>query len=78
MRAYADYVVRKLNLHHLNDGRSAKDVNITYTARRASVEWPEKAFCDSADSFFDCSQLNHLQIRKLGRMVRNDKVILCV
>lgn len=77
VRAYSDYVVRKLNLHRENIGRGAKDVNITYTARRASVEWPEKAFCDTENSFFDCAQLGHLKIRKLGRMIKNDKVWQC-
>ena len=53
-----------------------RDVNVTYAARKASVAWPEKAFCDTTNSYFDCSMLNHLQTRKLGRMVKNDAVIL--
>ena len=76
VRAYADFVVRALGLHVLNAQRSGgvKGVNVTYAARRASVQWPEKAFCDTERSFFDCAQLEHLQLRKLGRMVKNDAV----
>ena len=39
------------------------------------MQWPEKAFCDTARSFFDCSLLNHLQTRKLGRMIKNDAAV---
>lgn len=76
VRAYADFVVRGLGLQNVNKGRQRQDVNVTYAARRASVQWPEKAFCDTANSYFDCEQLNHLQMRKLGRMVRNDNAVV--
>lgn len=75
VRAYADFVVRALGLQHANAGRHRLDVNVTYAARKASVQWPERAFCDSKNSYFDCSQLGHLQTRKLGRMVKNDKEV---
>ena len=52
--------------------RDPKRVVVTFMARRSSGEWPEKRFCDSARSFFDCAKLGHLGIRKLGRSVRND------
>ena len=51
-------------------------VTITYSARKASVPWPEKKFCDTEYSFFDCGKLTHLGLRKLGRMVRNDEQLL--
>jgi len=76
VRAYADFMVRSLGLQHVNKGRHRLDVNVTYVARRASVEWPEKAFCDTEGSYFECRQLEHLQIRKLGRMIKNDKEIV--
>jgi len=75
VRAYADFVVRALGLQHANVGRHRLDVNVTYAARKASVQWPERAFCDTQHSYFDCSQLGHLQTRKLGRMVKNDKEV---
>jgi hypothetical protein len=78
VRSYADFVVRGLGLQNLNRGRRNVDVNVTYIPRRASVEWPEKAFCDSKESYFDCSQLSHLQIRSLGRMIKNDREIIRV
>ena len=76
VRAYADFVVRALGLQNANRGRPNTAVNVTYSARRASVQWPERAFCDSARSYFRCEQLRHLQLRKLGRMVRNDGAVL--
>ena len=76
VRAYADFVVRALGLHNSNRGRPSNAVNILYSARRASVQWPERAFCDSAHSYFICEKLEHLQKRKLGRMVRNDNQTL--
>jgi hypothetical protein len=75
VRAYADFVVRALGLQHANSGRHRLDVNVTYAARKASVQWPERAFCDSQHSYFDCAQLGHLQTRKLGRMVKNDNEV---
>jgi hypothetical protein len=74
VRAYADFVVRGLGLQFANLGTKRLDVTVTYAARKASVQWPERAFCDSKESFFDCGQLKHLEIRPLGRMIRNDKV----
>ena len=76
VRAYSDFVVRALGLHRANAGRPKHFVNVTYSARRASVQWPERAFCDTKRSYFDCGQLDHLQLRKLGRMVRNDGAVL--
>lgn len=38
---------------------------------RASVMWPERAFCGD-DSFFKCDDFAHLETRRLGRMVVND------
>ena len=76
VRAYSDFVVRALGLHRANAGRPKHFVNVTYSARRASVQWPERAFCDTKRSYFDCGQLDHLQLRKLGHMVRNDGAVL--
>ena len=43
VRAYSDFVVRALGLHRANAGRPKHFVNVTYSARRASVQWPERA-----------------------------------
>ncbi|KAH8071399.1 hypothetical protein JL721_4375 [Aureococcus anophagefferens] len=75
VRAYSDYVVRGLGFAPESRYASTQDpksVVVTFMARRSSGEWPEKRFCDSARSFFDCAKLGHLGIRKLGRSVRND------
>ena len=45
VRAYADFVVRGLGLQaqtHYAQPRPARTVTVTYMARRASAEWPEK------------------------------------
>lgn len=76
VRAYADFVARALELQGVNRHRDPKSVTVTYTARRASVSWPEKSFCDSRASYFDCKLLEHLGTRKLGRMVKNDGAVL--
>ena len=95
VRAYADYVVRGLGLHpqtHYAHGivggssssadggmRPPKTVTVTYMARRASSQWPERKFCTPASaeaSFFKCEDWGHLSDkRSLGRMIRNDKEV---
>ena len=74
VRAYSDFVVRALGLHRANAGRPKHFVNVTYSARRASVQWPERAFCDTKRSYFDCGQLDHLQLRKLAFGKTTNKV----
>lgn len=76
VRAYSDFVVRGLRLHTVNKDKDPKAVTVTYAARKASVTWPERNFCDTAHSYFDCNKLGHLAKRKLGRMVRNDEALL--
>ena len=83
VRAYADLVLRGLGLHRRTcyarrgaDGdpagdRVGKEIVVTYMARRSS-EWPERKFCDTAASWFDCRLLDHLKTRKLGRQISND------
>ena len=57
VRAYADLVLRGLNLHThtcyarrgadgMGGDRVGKEVVVTYMARRSS-EWPERKFCDT-------------------------------
>ena len=88
VRAYADLVLRGLNLHPrtcyarrgadgLPGDRIGKEVVITYMARRSS-EWPERKFCDTLKSFFDCRLLDHLKTRKLGRQISNDKDVVAM
>ncbi|KAJ1452049.1 hypothetical protein M885DRAFT_528080 [Pelagophyceae sp. CCMP2097] len=77
VRAYSDLVIAGLGLREetryaLAESHPPKHVTVTFMARRSNSEWPEKRFCDSATSFFDCSVLQHLGIRKVGRSVRND------
>lgn len=38
--------------------------------------WPERRFCDSKHSFFICEDWEHLNMRPLGRMVRNDAEVV--
>lgn len=79
VRAYSDYVIRGLNLQHLThyaQPTPRKEVVITWMARRASVEWPEKRFCSTTSNFFDCKHWDGLGLRKLGRMVRNDAEVI--
>ena len=46
---------------------------ITWMARKSSVEWPEKAYCEEGvDDVFKCSYFNHLATRPLKRTVKND------
>ncbi|KAK7241523.1 EGF domain-specific O-GlcNAc transferase [Aureococcus anophagefferens] len=76
VRAYSDFVIRGLGLqgaarYAAPDG-DPKDVVVTFLARRSSSEWPEKRFCDSETSFFDCAKLQHLGVRGLGRTIEND------
>ena len=51
-------------------------VVVTFLARRSSSEWPEKRFCDSETSFFDCAKLQHLGVRGLGRTIKNDAEVV--
>lgn len=79
VRAYSDYVIRGLNLQastHYASPTPSKKIVVTWMARRASSEWPEKRFCDSVNSFFDCKLWESFGIRSLGRMVQNDKEIV--
>ena len=79
MRAYSDYVIRGLNLQqstHYAQVAPSNQVVVTYMARRASSEWPEKRFCDSQRTFFLCDLWSHFGIRSLGRMVSNDREVV--
>lgn len=80
VRAYSDFVIRGLGLqgaarYAAPDG-DPKDVVVTFLARRSSSEWPEKRFCDSETSFFDCAKLQHLGVRGLGRTIKNDAEVV--
>ncbi|KAH8046359.1 hypothetical protein JL722_13686 [Aureococcus anophagefferens] len=69
VRAYSDFVIRGLGLQGAalrGARRDPKDVVVTFLARRSSSEWPEKRFCDSETSFFDCAKLQHLGVRGLA------------
>ncbi|KAH8061211.1 hypothetical protein JL722_4517 [Aureococcus anophagefferens] len=73
VRAYSDFVIRGLGLQGAalrGARRDPKDVVVTFLARRSSSEWPEKRFCDSETSFFDCAKLQHLGARGLGARSR--------
>ena len=75
IRAYSDYIIRGLNLHkesHYAREFPDDSIVVTYMARRASKEWPERKYCDSDNSFFLCHLWNGFGSRKLGRMIRND------
>eukprot|EP00981_Chlorochromonas_danica_P007801 scaffold1884_cov343-Ochromonas_danica.AAC.18 len=79
VKAYADFVIRSLGLHtetHYAQEKPSQTIRITYMARRASVEWPEKAFCDDNNSFFKCKYWARFGLRKLGRMIRNDAEVV--
>lgn len=79
VRAYSDYVIRSLELQsftHYAQPTPSKRVQVTYLARRASSEWPEKRFCNDTTSFFLCELWAGFGIRSLGRMVRNEKEVL--
>ena len=57
VRAYADYVVRSLNLQentHYTQSHPNRTIVVTYMSRRASSHWPEEKFCNSTHSFFLC------------------------
>ena len=75
VRAYADIVVRGLGLQHKThyaQPTPPTTIMVTYMARRASSQWPERRFCDSQASFFKCEEWQHLDKRSLGRMIKND------
>ena len=79
VRAYSDFVIRGLNIHrnsHYFELRPRKKVQVTFMARRASVEWPEKHYCSDSDSFFKCKFWDSFGIRTLGRMVVNEKELI--
>jgi hypothetical protein len=78
VRSYADYVLRGLGLQlqtHYAQHVPSKTVMVTWMARRASSQWPERRFCDSKNSFFKCEQWAHLDKRSLGRMIKNDQEV---
>ena len=79
VRAYSDFVIRGLGLQgaaRYASRRDPKDVVVTFLARRSSSEWPERRFCDSETSFFDCAKLQHLGVRGLGRTIKNDAEVV--
>ena len=79
MRAYSDYVIRGLGLQaqtHYAQPRPSTTVTVTYMARRASSEWPEKKFCSDTESFFLCRLWADWGVRRLGRMVSNDAEVV--
>ena len=79
VKAYADFVIRGMGLQsytHYAQQTPSKVVTITYMSRRASTVWPEKKFCSDENSFFLCKLWDHFGIRSLGRMIRNDAVVV--
>ncbi|CAM9414867.1 unnamed protein product, partial [Hapterophycus canaliculatus] len=76
VRAYADFVIRGLGLQGMTSYAypPSKKVIVTWMARRSSVQWPERAFCseDGKGSFFTCDYFEHLDVRPLQRMVKNE------
>lgn len=75
VRAYSDYVIRGLNMQaqtHYASSEPSDTIVVTYMARRASKEWPERKYCDSENSFFLCRLWDNFGARQLGRMIRND------
>jgi hypothetical protein len=51
-------------------------VTVTYMARRAYSEWPEKKFCNDTHSYFKCRHWANKGKRKIGRMIKNDQSIV--
>ena len=79
VRAYSDYVIRGLGLHpttHYAQPTPSTTITVTYMARRASSEWPEKKFCSDTSSFFLCRLWANFGVRRLGRMVSNDQEVV--
>lgn len=82
VRAYSDFVIRGVGLHretvYLNKQRcqDKKDIVVTFLARRSSIEWPEKKFCNDTHSFFKCKYWENFGIRKLGRVLRNEAELI--
>lgn len=79
VRAYSDYVIRGMGLQHRTHYASPaanRTIVVTWMARRASTEWPEKRFCDDANSYFECAFWAAFGIRSLGRMVRNERQVV--
>jgi len=79
VRAYSDFVIRGLGLQaqtHYAQPRPSTTVTVTYMARRASSEWPEKKFCSDTESFFLCRLWANWGVRRLGRMVSNDAEVV--
>lgn len=79
IRAYSDFIIRGLEIHketHYYQSKPKKSVQVTFMARRASVEWPEKHFCSDTESFFKCRFWDNFGIRSLGRMVSNEKALM--
>mmetsp|Transcript_27880 Transcript_27880/g.66394 ORF Transcript_27880/g.66394 Transcript_27880/m.66394 type:complete len:697 (+) Transcript_27880:173-2263(+) len=76
-RAYSDFIVRGLGLQQhtlMAWEKPSKQVVVNYMARRSSVIWPERNYCD--DRFFVCKEWAHLQMRKIGRVIKNDKEVV--
>ena len=79
MRAYSDFVIRGLQLQtlsHYARNIPQDTVTITYMARRAYSEWPEKKFCNDTHSYFKCKFWADRGKRKIGRMIKNDQSIV--
>jgi hypothetical protein len=79
VRAYADFVIRGLQLQsesHYAKAAPEDTVTITYMARRAYSEWPEKKFCNDTNSYFKCKHWEKMGMRKIGRMIKNDQAIV--
>mmetsp|Transcript_5557 Transcript_5557/g.15531 ORF Transcript_5557/g.15531 Transcript_5557/m.15531 type:complete len:399 (-) Transcript_5557:538-1734(-) len=76
VRAYSDVFLRGLNLHSAAlratpASQDPKKVVVTWMARRPSVNWPEKNFCDDS-TFFKCHYFQRLGVRQLQRQVKNE------
>lgn len=83
VRAYSDFIIRGFGLQgqsrYLQTTAAARcplEITLTFLARRSSVEWPEKKFCDDDNSYFKCRFWKSFGIRKLGRMIKNEAELL--
>eukprot|EP00802_Teleaulax_amphioxeia_P006779 Tamp_06784.p1 GENE.Tamp_06784~~Tamp_06784.p1 ORF type:complete len:683 (-),score=140.00 Tamp_06784:274-2322(-) len=77
MRSYADFVVRGMELQRYTYPvvkTPSNVVVINWMARRSSVKWPERSFCDN--HYFKCNLFEHLKSRSLSRVVTNDKDVV--
>lgn len=79
IKAYADFVVRGLNLQLETPYAKPPKTTlvITWIARKVSDKWPEAQHCEDGDTFWKCELLNatgsfYERKRPLGRMIANE------